>query len=105
MIKFRRRHILPFAAGVAALSFLTIIHQAWSQATELIKVVVTFPPRSGGDLLTRAVTEQISRTQRRPFAIENQSAALGTETVARAAPDGNTLVVLNNNFVVDSHFR
>jgi tripartite-type tricarboxylate transporter receptor subunit TctC len=37
--------------------------------------------------------------------VENQTAPIGTEAVARAAPDGNTLLVINNNFVGDSHFR
>jgi tripartite-type tricarboxylate transporter receptor subunit TctC len=39
------------------------------------------------------------------FAIENASPDAGTASVASAAPDGNTLLIVNNNFVVDSHFR
>jgi tripartite-type tricarboxylate transporter receptor subunit TctC len=37
--------------------------------------------------------------------VENSSPAAGTDAVAHASPDGDTLLVINNNFEVDRHFR
>jgi tripartite-type tricarboxylate transporter receptor subunit TctC len=105
-VKFPRRKFLHLAAGAAALAtpIVGLSDKVQSQA-RTVKIVVTFPLRSGGDLLTRAVADQISRTHGVTIAVENQLAEAGMESVARSAPDGNTLVVINNNFVVDSHFR
>jgi len=76
-----------------------------SAQTGALKVVVTFPPRSGADILTRAIVGQIGKAHGTAIAVENSSPAAGTETVAHATPDGNTLLVINNNFEVDSRFR
>jgi tripartite-type tricarboxylate transporter receptor subunit TctC len=105
-MKLPRHKFLHLAAGAMALatSIVGLSDNAWSQA-RAIKIVVTFPLGSGGDLLTRAIADQISRAHGVTIAVENQAAEAGMESVARAAPDGNTLVVINNNFVVDSHFR
>jgi tripartite-type tricarboxylate transporter receptor subunit TctC len=78
---------------------------AWAQALNSMKVIVTFPFKSGGDILTRAVTTQSDRLHGTATSVDNQSAAVGTKAVVEAAPDGNTLIVINNNFVADSNFR
>jgi tripartite-type tricarboxylate transporter receptor subunit TctC len=101
-MKLPRHKFLHLAAGAMALatSIVGLSDNAWSQA-RAIKIVVTFPLGSGGDLLTRAIADQISRAHGVTIAVENQAAEAGMESVARAAPDGNTLLVINNNFVVD----
>jgi len=81
---------------------------AWAQAARTIKVVYPFPPGSSGDMLVRMLAEQVSRAQGPTMVIENRPGAatvIGTEAVARAAPDGNTLLITTNAFVVNPHLR
>jgi tripartite-type tricarboxylate transporter receptor subunit TctC len=76
-----------------------------AQSRASTTVVVTFPPRTGADILTRAVAEHIGRTHGTTMMVENSSPAAGPDAVAHAPPDGSVLLVINNNFEVDRHFR
>ena len=106
-----RRQFLHLGAGVAALSILSVTlgnHEAWSQTTRTIKIVVPSPPGGTTDLLARLLGEQIARTQAATVVIENRSGAgdiIGTESAARAAPDANTLLFAANTFVINPHLR
>jgi tripartite-type tricarboxylate transporter receptor subunit TctC len=62
-----------------------------------IKLVVPFPAGGPLDFVGRIVTEKMAVRLKQPFVIENKSGAagnLGTETVAKAAPDGYTLLLV-----------
>jgi tripartite-type tricarboxylate transporter receptor subunit TctC len=68
-----------------------------------IRIVVPLPPGGGVDAVARLMAEQIGRTQGAIVVVENRPGAgtiIGTEAVARAAPDGNTLLMVPNSFVV-----
>ena len=61
-----------------------------------VTIIVPYTPGSPPDVIARAVGEGMSRRLGRPVVIENRPGAsgnIGTEAVARAAPDGNTLLV------------
>jgi tripartite-type tricarboxylate transporter receptor subunit TctC len=106
-MKFQNHQFLRLTAAATAFVFCgTYLPEsgAWAQSGTP-KVVVTFPPRTGADILTRAIVEQIGRSQGTIMAVENLSPVAGTEAVAYALPNGETLLVTNNNFVVDSHFK
>ena len=63
--------------------------------TRAIKIVVPFPPGATVDTLPRIVGERLSARWGQPVVIENRAGAagnLGAETVARAEPDGYTLL-------------
>src|SRR5499433_4340157 len=68
--------------------------------SRVVKLVVPFPAGGPGDIIARAVTDKLSVSLKQPFVIENRPGAggnVGTELVARAAPDGHTLgLVLNS---------
>ncbi|HEY6993301.1 MAG TPA: tripartite tricarboxylate transporter substrate binding protein [Xanthobacteraceae bacterium] len=77
---------------------------AWSQTARTIKIVVPYPPGSGPDILSRLMAEQIGRAQGPTVVVENRpggGTVIGTEAVARAAPDGNTVLLVANSFVVN----
>jgi tripartite-type tricarboxylate transporter receptor subunit TctC len=83
-------------------------HGAWSQTARTIRLVVPYPPGGPGDILARLLGEQISRTQGQAIVIENRPGAtgrIGTEAVSRAAPDGATLLVVGNPFILDPHLQ
>lgn len=85
--------------GVAAALFL-IATQFASAApaeypTRTIKIVVPLPPGAAADTLPRIIADKLSARWKQPVIIENHPGAasnLGAEIVAKAAPDGYTLL-------------
>jgi tripartite-type tricarboxylate transporter receptor subunit TctC len=79
-----------------------------AQLTRAIKIVVPIAPGGGADILARMLAEQIARTSGRTFVVENRPGAgaiVGTEAVSRAAPDGNTVLLTGNSFVINPNLR
>ena len=77
---------------------------AWSQATGPIKIVVPYTPGSGPDILSRLMAEQIGHAQGPTVVVENRpggGTVIGTEAVERAEPDGRTVLLVANSFVIN----
>jgi tripartite-type tricarboxylate transporter receptor subunit TctC len=104
-----KRHFCNLATGAVAIIFATLFgHTAWSQTARTIKVVV--PASAGGvaDTLARLLAEQIGRAQGPTVMIENRPGAgtvIGTEAVALAPPDGNTVLITSNGILTNPHLR
>jgi tripartite-type tricarboxylate transporter receptor subunit TctC len=65
-----------------------------------IKVLVPYAPGGAVDIVTRIVTEAMRQTLGQPFVVENKPGAYGilaVQDMARARPDGYTLLFGNNN--------
>jgi tripartite-type tricarboxylate transporter receptor subunit TctC len=63
-----------------------------------VRLVVPFPPGGSSDIVARIVSRQLSETSGQQFVIDNRPGAggtIGAETVARAAPDGYTIMLTN----------
>jgi tripartite-type tricarboxylate transporter receptor subunit TctC len=61
-----------------------------------VHVVITFPPGSGADIVGRVATQKLSEIWGQPIVVENRGGAGGSianAVVAKAAPDGYTLLV------------
>ena len=105
-----RRQCLHLAAGACALAALLAFpaHRAWPQGARTIKLVVPFPPGGGIDSLARIMGEEVGRAQGVVVVVENRPGAgtvIATEAVMRAKPDGNTLLVTLNSFLIAAHVR
>lgn len=73
---------------------------AWSQTTPL-KIVVPFAPGAGSDAMARYFGSALGAALGRQVVVENRTGAggaIGTEAVAKAAPDGNTLLFIASPF-------
>jgi len=98
--RLRRQRLAVAAAAVFASA--VPLSDAGAQ-TATIRIVVPLPAGGGVDVVARQLAEQIGQTQGVTFIIENRPGAgtmIGTEAVARANPDGNTLLVVPNSFLV-----
>ena len=63
--------------------------------TQPVRVVVPFPPSGGADILARAIAVKLTEQMGTQVIVDNRAGAggmIGTENVARAAPDGYSLV-------------
>jgi tripartite-type tricarboxylate transporter receptor subunit TctC len=83
-------------------------HGGWSQATRTTKIIVPVSPGGALDTLARLLSEQIRHAQGQTMLVENRSGAGGmiaAEAVSRAAPDGNTLMMVSPDFLVTSYLR
>src|SRR5678810_736696 len=64
-----------------------------------VKVIIPWPPGQATDLAARIVGEKLSQQLGQPFIMENKpgaGGAIGTDAVAKAAPDGYTLLAASS---------
>ena len=73
-----------------------------AECPQPVKIIVSYPPGSPDDVIARILAQKLSEAGGR-FYVENLPGAggmIGTATAARALPDGCTMVIVNQNFVV-----
>jgi tripartite-type tricarboxylate transporter receptor subunit TctC len=93
---------------IAALFGATIACSSFALAQDYpirpVKIIVPFGAGGPTDLFTRAIAEELKAALGQPFVMENRPGAgsiIGTAEVARAAPDGYTLVMLSSTTTVN----
>ncbi len=92
---FARRRFLQLAAGAAALPAMPRLARAQAYPSRPVRIIVGFPAGGATDIQARLMGQWLSDRLGQQFVIENRSGAsgnIGTEAVARAAPDGYTLL-------------
>jgi tripartite-type tricarboxylate transporter receptor subunit TctC len=78
---------------------------AQGQSQQTIRLNVPFTAGTGPDLLARILSEELRQRWNQPVIVENKPGAsgnIGTQAAARAAPDGQTLLVTVNTFVMNA---
>lgn len=98
---FQRRSLLAAASALAAPLPLAA-QPAWPNGP--IRIVVPFPPGGSTDAMARLLQPHLSREFGVPVVVENRggaSGSLGTAQVARAAPDGNTWLIVFDTHAVN----
>src|SRR5512136_209886 len=88
--------------AVAALLAFSASVRAAEYPSRPVTLVVAFPPGGPSDVLARIVGKKMEQLLGAPFVIENRPGAGGNiaaESVARAAPDGYTLLMGNNSIL------
>ena len=86
-----RRVLLAFAACLLCASALA---QSWP--SKPVRIIVPYPPGGTSDILARALAPGLQAAFGQPVVVENKAGAtgnLGADYVAKAAPDGHTLLL------------
>jgi tripartite-type tricarboxylate transporter receptor subunit TctC len=96
-MKLPRRRFLHLAGGAAVVPAASRF--AWAQAypTRPVRIVVGFAAGGSADILARLIGQWLSERLGQPFVIENRPGAgttIATEAVAKAPPDGYTLLLV-----------
>jgi tripartite-type tricarboxylate transporter receptor subunit TctC len=107
---FPRREFLKLAAGAVALPAVSRVACAQSWPSRVLRLLVGFPAGGGNDAVARIVANRLSEIWGQQVIVENKGGAGGNlafETVARAAPDGYTMLVgfpglVTNQFLYSS---
>ena len=93
----QRRRFLQLAATAAALPAVATIARADTYPARPVRIVVGFPPGSATDIDMRLIAAPLGQKLGQEFLVDNRPGAgsnLAAEIVARAAPDGYTLLAM-----------
>lgn len=92
----RRRVVRAACTGLTILLMASAIQAQNTWPSKAVRIVVPFAPGGTTDILARAIAPELSKAFGQPFIVDNRAGAggnLGADIVAKAAPDGYTLLM------------
>ena len=98
-MKTLSRRLVTLGLGVTAVAAMRPA-LAQSYPARPVRLVVPFPPGNMSDLISRLLVEEMQVRQRATLVVDNRAGAtgaIGVQAVARAEPDGYTLLVSSNS--------
>ena len=96
----------PFLLGAAALAAPAPLAAQPAWPSRPVRVIVPYAASGGTDILARAVGEALRPSLSQPIVVENRAGAagvVGSEAVARAEPDGHTLLMVVSTHVMNRY--
>jgi tripartite-type tricarboxylate transporter receptor subunit TctC len=97
----RMKHSIAFTVILACLSALPALAQEYP--AKQIRMVVSFPPAGGSDLIARVVAQKLAGALGQPVVPDNRAGASGNiaaEIVAKSPADGYTLLFTNSSLSI-----
>ena len=95
----------PLLALPAAWPFAVVAaDETYPAAGRPIRIIVPFTPATGIDILARTLGQKLGEQWKVPVVVDNRAGAsgnIGTEAVAKSAPDGYTLLMTANTIVLN----
>ncbi len=101
MKRFIRVAMILLAAGMLASPAVALAQQYPSRP---VRLVVPFPPGGPTDIVGRTIAQQLQERWGQPVVVENRPGAgaiIGMDAVAKAAPDGYTLLLGSNSLALN----
>jgi tripartite-type tricarboxylate transporter receptor subunit TctC len=99
-------HVLHATLGTLFLVALSVLPAAAQLTGRPITIIVPYTPGTGIDILARALGAELTRHWGQPVVVDNKPGAsgnIGTQVAARAAPDGQTLLMIAKTFVTNGN--
>ena len=91
--------------GLAAVAWVASAALAWGQGAsdypnQTVRIVVPFSAGSSTDSLARVLSDELTRLWKQTVVVENRPGIAGTNSVAKSAPDGYTLMLTSNGHTI-----
>lgn len=106
MSKLISRIAVAALVPIATLALSTGPALAQKFASKPISFIVPYGPGTGNDVIARLIAEKVGSDLGQPMVIENRAGAagaIGLELVAKAAPDGHTIVIASTSQVINPY--
>jgi tripartite-type tricarboxylate transporter receptor subunit TctC len=103
----RRSILAPVLAAMAAGAGARFAGAQNRYPSKPVRLVIPFPPGGGADAVARPLAPLMTETLNQPIVLDNRGGANGniaTEIVARAPPDGYTLLLANSSLTISGGF-
>src|SRR6516225_10242985 len=100
-----RRQLLRLLAGVAVVPVLSRVASALDYPSQSVRLIVPYAPGGTTDTVARQIGPWLSERLAQAFVIESRPGAgtnVGTDAVAHAAPDGNTLLLFDPSAAINA---
>jgi len=94
---------MKLIAAFCGLLFAALAAQAQPFPSKVVRLVVPFPAGGSTDIISRALGQKLSEMWGQPVVIDNRpggSTIIGTDVVAKSAPNGYTLLVTPASFAI-----
>ena len=92
---------------VVLVGLILAIAAAWAYPDRPVKLIVTYPPGGGNDVIARLLAQKLTESMGQPVVVENHVGAggtIGTARAAKAPPDGYTIVLVSTPFAMAPAF-
>src|SRR6266704_3158168 len=92
------------AGALAAACLATSVLAQTAYPTKPVKIIVPYSAGGPADIYSRFLGDRLEKSLGQPFVIENRPGAgaiIGTDVVAKSAPDGYTLLMMSNTHTVN----
>lgn len=96
--------IVPLLLAALVMAVTPAYAQTGWAPTQPIRIIIPYAPVGTSDIIARLMSERAVARLGQPFILENRPGAstqIGTSAVAKAAPDGHTLLLVANTFAVN----
>jgi tripartite-type tricarboxylate transporter receptor subunit TctC len=97
-------NLLRIGAGLATAACLSAGALAQTYPTKAVKIIVPYSAGGPADIYARFLGDRLEKALGHPFVVENRPGAgaiIGTDAVAKSAPDGYTLLMMSNTHTVN----
>ena len=94
----KNRRLAALGTAFFAINIIVFVAPVWAQAdypSKPVKIVVTFPPGGTSDVMARMLADELGKSLKQPFIIENIGGAggtIGTDRALKMPADGYTLI-------------
>lgn len=98
--------LLALPVALLLLAAAALPAEAQDYPVRPVRLIVAFAPGTTSDIIGRMMAEKLTRQMGQPFVVENRTGAggtIGAETVAKAEPDGHTLLLSTAALPVSAH--
>ncbi|MGZ5117866.1 MAG: Bug family tripartite tricarboxylate transporter substrate binding protein [Burkholderiales bacterium] len=103
-MKVRASQALLVAAALSAVAAQSVLAQMYP--TRSVRLIAASAPGGTSDILARLLAQQLTADLGQTFVVDNRAGAsgiIGTDLVAKAAPDGYTLLLIQPSLTINPH--